>query len=501
MRKLLAMILALVLTAGGALAEGPKAPDYILEGFDGENSGVIWETNLFFTRMQEKTGISFQFRQEATADGWTNRKKEIARGENLPDVLFKAELTTEETAQMAKDGILVDLKPYLEQYAPDLWAILQANPEYLAAITLPDGKIVALPAFNRLQNNDLMWINRTWLNRLQLKTPTTADELTEVLRAFKTQDPNGQNGADEIPLAFIGMWELRFLGHAFGMIDNDYYMAVEDGKVVSHLDSEQNRAFLSWLHTLWEEKLLDQNGFSIADSLRQITDDKKAIPYGMIMGPTPLTTIPVSALGQYDILMPLKADGKQVYRDLPGDLIPGTFAITSACKEPEKLVAWVNILYTREGSSMAQYGLEGEEYSWREDGLWEWNEDLNTVANYILKTNTISGGTAAPGIELEDFQLKYSDEATRRNIEMMAEAKQYSVKPFPAVVLNEEDAAEIARIQKELGRYAEKTMACFVTGDIPLDDENWNAFCDRVHELGLDDAKAICQKYVTKENE
>ena len=59
MRKLLAMILALVLTAGCALAEGPKAPDYILEGFDGENSGVIWETNLFFTRMQEKTGISF----------------------------------------------------------------------------------------------------------------------------------------------------------------------------------------------------------------------------------------------------------------------------------------------------------------------------------------------------------------------------------------------------------------------------------------------------------
>ena len=501
MRKLLAMILALVLTAGCALAEGPKAPDYILEGFDGENSGVIWETNLFFTRMQEKTGISFQFRQEATADGWTNRKKEIARGENLPDVLFKAELTTEETAQMAKDGILVDLKPYLEQYAPDLWAILQANPEYLAAITLPDGKIVALPAFNRLQNNDLMWINRTWLNRLQLKTPTTADELTEVLRAFKTQDPNGQNGADEIPLAFIGMWELRFLGHAFGIIDNDYYMAVEDGNVVSHLDSEQNRAFLSWLHTLWDEKLLDQNGFSIADALRQITDDKKAIPYGMIMGPTPLTTIPVSALGQYDILMPLKADGKQVYRDLPGDLIPGTFAITSACREPEKLVAWVNILYTREGSSMAQYGLEGEEYSWREDGLWEWNEDLNTVANYILKEKTISGGTAAPGIELEDFQLKYSDEATRRNIEMMADAKQYSVKPFPVVVPDEEDAAEIARIQKELGRYAEKTMACFVTGDIPLDDENWKAFCDRVHELGLDDAKAIWQKYVTKGNE
>ena len=61
--------------------------------------------------------------------------------------------------------------------------------------------------------------------------------------------------------------------------------------------------------------------------------------------------------------------------------------------------------------------------------------------------------------------------------------------------------AEIARIQKELGKYAERTMACFVTGDIPLDDENWQVFCDKVHELGLDDAVSIWQKYVTKGNE
>ena len=501
MRKLLAVILALALTAGCALAEMPKAPDYILEGFDGESTGVTWETNLFFERMQAKTGVSFQFRQATSSDKWTARKQEIARGEDLPDVLFKAELTVEETAQMAKDGILIDLKPYLEQYAPDLWTILQENPEYLEAITLPDGTIAALPAFNRLQNNDLMWINRSWLKRLGLETPTTAGELTDVLRAFKTRNPNGQNGADEIPLTFIGMWELRFLAHAFGIIDNDYYVTAEDGKVVSHLTADENRAFLEWLHILWEEELLDHNGFSIPDTLRQMTDENKAIPYGLIMGSTPLTTIPTSALNQYDVLMPLKADGKQVYRDFAGDLIPGTFAITSACKEPEKLVAWVNTLYTEEGSRMAQYGLEGEEYSWRDDGLWEWKEDLNTVANYILPANTISNGNAAPGIALEDFQLKYSDEATSRNITMMAEAKQYSVKPFPSVLLNDEDAAEIARIQKELGKYAERTMACFVTGDIPLDDENWQVFCDKVHELGLDDAVSIWQKYVTKGNE
>ena len=341
-----------------------------------------------------------------------------------------------------------------------------------------------------------MWINRMWLDRLGLEKPTTADELTEVLRKFKTQDPNGRDGADEIPLTFIGMWELRFLAHAFGIIDNDYYVAVEDGKVVSHLASDENRAVLEWLHILWEEELLDQNGFSIPDTLRQITDENKAIPYGLIMGSTPLTTIPAASLDQYDVLMPLKADGKQAYRDFAGDVIPGTFAITRACSEPEKLVAWVNILYTEEGSRMAQYGLEGEEYSWTGDGVWEWNEDLQTVANYLLPEATIGSGNAAPGIELEDFQLKYTDESTRRNIEMMSEAKQYSVKPFPYVILNNEDAAEIARIQKQLSKYAEQAMACFVTGDVPLDDANWQAFCDKVRELGLDDAVSIWQKYV-----
>ena len=128
--------------------------------------------------------------------------------------------------------------------------------------------------------------------------------------------------------------------------------------------------------------------------------------------------------------------------------------------------------------------------------MWEWNEDLQTVANYLLPEATIGSGNAAPGIELEDFQLKYTDESTRRNIEMMFEAKQYSVKPFPYVIPDDADAAEIARIQKELSKYAEQTMACFVTGDIPLDDANWQAFCDKVHELGLDDAVSIWQKYV-----
>ncbi len=503
MKRFFGLIMALILAVGcfGALAEGQKAPDFILEGFDGENSTRNWETNLFFERMEEKTGISFQFREYSNYSRWQERKSAIGQGEDLPDVLFKAEMNTSEIRDFYEAGILTDLRPFLEEHAPDLWKLLQENPEELAAITMPDGAIPALPAFNLLQNNDVMWINSSWLKRLKTETPRTAEELTEVLRAFRDGDPNANGQKDEIPLTFIGMWELRFLGHAFGITDNDYYLSLKDGKVVSALTSDNNRAFLAWLHELWEENLLDHNGFSMADTMRQITDEKRAIPYGVLLSSSPLTIVPSAAMNNYSLLLPMEYDGKQVYRDLTGSLIRGTFAVTRRCTEPEKLVSWVNTLYTEEGALMAQYGLEGKEYSFREDGLWEWNEDLNTIAEYTLPSNTIGTGASAPGISPVEFQTKYSDENARQDILGLMELKKYSVLPMPAVTLSREDETAIAAIQKDLSRYAETAMARFVTGDVPLNDEEWKDFCDSVEGLGLSRMADIWQKYVEKQPE
>ena len=495
MRKGIVWILALMLLFSAAYGESTqKAPDYILEGYDGKVSYRIWDTNSFFSRMQEKTGISFQFRQYTEAEAWARRKTELKQGTDLPDVLFKTELNSSEVRDLYQAGRIIDLSPYLETYAPDLWKMLEEHPEWKKAIMMEDGAIPALPAINTLQNNDAMWINTVWLKKLKLETPKTAEELTEVLRAFRDGDPNGNYQKDEIPLGFIGMWELRFLGHAFGIIDNDYYVTEKDGKVTSSLTSEENRAFLTWLHQLWEENLIDHTGFSTTDDVRQITDEKKAVPYGLLMSSTPMTILPRTALEQYSILSPLEYNGKRIYRDLAGDLIRGTFAITSACAGPEKLVAWVNYLYTEEGSLTASYGVEGDEYIWNEDGQWEWNYPLETVADEILPTHTISEGGTAPGYTDEVFQSKYRDEATSRIVNGMIGLKQLSVIPYPPVTLTAEEEARVAEIQNDLSRYAEKAMACFVTGDTELTDENWSSFCETVEEKGLQELIGIWQK-------
>ena len=75
-----------------------------------------------------------------------------------------------------------------------------------------------------------IWINKEWLDKLGLAVPTTTDELYNVLKAFKTQDPNGNGKADEIPLTGAPnkyVWNGNidaFLMNAFIYNDNDKYL-------------------------------------------------------------------------------------------------------------------------------------------------------------------------------------------------------------------------------------------------------------------------------------
>ena len=119
---------------------------------------------------------------------------------------------------------------------------------------------------------------------------------------------------------------------------------------------------------------------------------------------------------------------------------------------------------------------------------------METVANVYLTEHTIGEGGVMPGVSTWDFQLEYAVDTARKTVEQMAELKKVSVLPYPQVWLSAEDQETILSIQYDLSDYAEKAMACFVTGDTPLDDEHWNAFTEKLNELGLEKLIAIWQK-------
>lgn len=472
-----------------AAAEETPAQRFTLAGFD-NSQYRDWTSNKFFARMEEKTGIHFDVKQYADTDAWTKAKVDMKTGaDELPDVLFKARLTGAECMNMLESGVLLDLKPYLESCCPNLWAILQEKPEVLSAITLPDGSIAALPYIADPSLQNYVWVNQEWLKNLRLEMPTTAQEFVDMLTAFKTRDPNRNGKADEIPLGFLGPFDLKFLAHAFGLIANDYNVFVQDGHVKFMPLEENFRLFVTWCHDLRDAGLLDKNGFTLTDDMRTVTDSKATATYGAIITPMAADIFKVTWADNYAIMPPLCYEGSQVYRDFSGPALRGTFAVTTHCSDPEAVLRWVDSLYTQDGSILGAIGLQDVDYLVDGDGTWRYLDAVQSSFDTFRGVALIEGGSSEqPGISISDFERRMSGSAMVTNILDQQRAFHAFVQmPFPYYTLSQEQSEKIAPLQEKLGYYVDMQLARWVLGEEEISDGSFAAFEAKLRELGLEE--------------
>lgn len=493
-QRVFALFFAVVLIIGIATA---SASTFTMAGFDGQDSSHDWADNVFFQRMQEMTGTSFQFDQYTDSAKWQLAKDAMFSSGTLPDVLFKAALSADELIAYSDAGLLIDLLPLLSENAPNLWALLQNNPEWLAAITLPSGKIAALPTINTLPTQNAMWINQTWLDTLNLEEPDDFESLLTVLTAFQTKDPNRNGKQDEIPLSFLGPWDLKYLAHAFGLIANDYNIFVDVDSQVRFMPLEDPFVdFLEALVFMNEQGLLDKHGFTTADSLRTVTDSDVDATYGVFFGPNPYHLLTIDLGEQYTLLEPLAYQDTQIYRDLFGPITGGTFAITSACQNPEELLKWVDVLYTQEGAVQAMAGVEDKDYRWNDDGTWEYAVDLKADSSYILYDLSVYDTGNMPWLFPVDFYAAYDLDSLRQTTASLIGLKSYIVSPFPYYyVLSSQQHAIIDPLQQVLGRYVDESIAKFVLGELDIRSQNdIDAFRSGLNENGAQEFVAFWQE-------
>ncbi len=498
-KRILMMALAVMMLmstgACGAFAEETAAKEFVLAGFD-DTEYRNWTSNLFFERIEKMTGVQFELKQYKKDSEWAAFKAGLEKGGELPDVLFKAGLTTPECISLYEKGVLIDLKPYLEANCPNLWAYLQENEEAMDAISLPGGQIVALPYINEIPVQNYLWVNKTWLDKAGKEMPADKEALEDVLRTFRDLDMNQNGKDDEVPLGFMGPFDLKFLGHAFGLVANDYNIYVEDGQVKYLPFAENFRPFLEWCKGMYAEGLLEKDGFIISSNVRNqmITSDEKTPIYGFIITPMAQDAFRTEYADEYEIVMPLMYEGKQVYRDFSGHILRGTFAVTSACQNVEKVLSWVDYLYSPEGNILVTAGLENEDYYYHPDGTWSLTEA--TAGNtYFSIMALISGGATTPGRLNADFQRKYADdEQLLHVIEKQDQFANYLVRPFPYYSLTEEEAAQVNAMQMELGAYVDTMMGRFIRGDEELNDETYAHFITALEEKGADAFIAFWQQ-------
>lgn len=491
LKRFLCLLAALLMLPAACLAQ-----EFVMAGFDGQGSTKDWATNGFFVRMQERTGLHFTFQTYDDQAKWQAAKDAMfADGGQLPDVLFKAALTSDELIRYTDSGQLIDLLPLLPENAPNLWALLQENPDWLSAITLPNGKVGALPMIQTLSTQNAIWINKTWLDELHLEAPTDMESLMAVLRAFCDRDPNANGKEDETGLLFIGPWELKFFSHAYGVVVNDYNIYLDDAGQVHFWPLEDSFAdFLTDMRRMYEEGLLAQDGFSTADSLRLITDEDATITYSAFFAPTPLYLLPMTQSTNYVVLEPLTAaDGTQVYRDLNGPIARGTFAITSACEDPAALLRWVDVLYSEEGAIEAMAGPEGECWDYTADGYWNWHTDDETVQRISGGEVSITDTGEMPLLFPKAFNASFSDDSVRHITTQCDVLTPWLRMAFPYYTLTADQRAQVIPLQQELGRYVDVAIANFVLGETPINDQTLADFRSGLADLGAAEMTAFWQ--------
>lgn len=460
-----------------------------------------WGEMGFFKEMNKLTNIDFKYRV-ATSEQYQQQKQLAFASMELPDVFFGAMLRPEEEVDYGNQGLLIPLEGLIEKYAPNLQALMEKYPNLKPSITAPDGHIYALPGIDTQITSSvpLMWMNGYWLEDLGMEKPQTTEELYELLKAYKEQDPNGNGEADEIPLTASSLSELRYhflpaFGVPYPVVSPFDGIYQQNDQVKYAFTEEGYKGYVEYLARLYEEELLDPQVIShtweqyVAKGAANRTGVFPTWPIVMIGYPDP-------AEGENYPLLPALTSEYNDTKMVPkiSEVKRGRAAITSKNKHPEATMRWLDHLYSEEGTILARLGIEGVTYEWNEDQT-QWRliapEGVNTSQHNAQEA--VGAGTPVPMVLEQEFFDK-EDNPTIHIIEdwVREEYLPYAVEPFPQVYFTLEEQQRLNQIKPDVDTYIEQMEAKFVTGEISV-DQGWDEFVSKLYSLGIQEVIEINQ--------
>lgn len=271
--------------------------------------------------------------------------------------------------KLGRDGGLIPLNDLIKEYAPDIQKVLDSDAKFRSFATSLDGNIYFIPKNLTLKSAEFWWIRQDWLDKLNLKAPTTIDELYEVLTAFRNNDPNGNGEKDEIPLFDRAAPKMQ--DEYLYMFDTSTEFYPHDGKIVYEPLMKDN--FVLGVKTLakwYKEGLIDPEIFTRGPKSR---DTLYAANQGGFTHDWPST-------GDYNVKLADSVPGFNNVAIAPmknqnGEIIERTtrypvagWGISSQCQDPVTLIKFFNFFFTEKGSDMMNFGIEGVTYTKAADG-------------------------------------------------------------------------------------------------------------------------------------
>lgn len=449
--------------------------------------------------IENATGVDVVF--QCPPDNSEDAYKMMVASGKLPDVIMWSYSSGMD--RMYAEGTVIDLTELIAKYAPNLTKIYAERPELRKEVETADGRLYYFPSINPMltvedvcrKSYSGLVIRRDWLDKLGLKVPDTIDDWYEVLTAFKKRDPNGNLLADEIP--FDG-WGLPYFAPAFGVLNT--FCVKPDGTVAFGPMENEYKVYLETMHKWYSEGLLGPNCLIHSETWK--TENIINGLTGSFAGldnawryylPGMQENDPAASMSA--VAWPMDENGVRhtPREDVAGHMATTVTVITSACKNPEAAVKFIDYMYSEEGSSLLTWGVEGESWEWV-DGKKQLTElalSPDPEKGWLNLYNYAIGHASFPKYDGETVVLASYPEDQLIAEQTWADASTALIYP-PYITMSVEDKAFCDGVMDDVNNYITEMEIKFITGEEPL--SNYDAFVAQLDRMGVNKALDVYRK-------
>ncbi len=544
-RRLLSLVLVLimvtaVLAAPTADAAKNKVPDSYtfpleekaeISGLTSFPAGTESNPNnrTIFKRLEEATNVHVNWRA-IQGDQWGDKiALEMSNAKTLPEFVFTAGFGDTDLLKYAKQGAIIPVEDYIDQYMPNLCKVFEQAPEYRVMCTDENGHIWALPWIEQLGYEktaiqtvgNMPFINVAWLEFLGLDMPTTVDEFKNVLIAFRDNadalKAEFNVDGDIIPMSCIisgGNEDCTILCNGFGEGYGDpdagkHIVVTDEGQVVCAATTEGWRKGVEWLHELYVEKLIDPDAFT--QEWSTYVAKGKSGRYGVcftwdVANIAAISIDDLIAGKGWQPLPALTADTRNITPatgSYTSGFDRGRCVITANAKNPALICAWLDQMYDPLQSPQNNWGTYGED-----DDFDIFEMSTNANGDPMLKHTWLADASPVEVREAEavggplaildsyyDVYVTCPDDAQYRLdwIKDVYTPDMNSKYIYPNVFMTADDTKTVSNLNADIYKCINTARASWIMNGFT--DADWDKLQSDLEAYKLPELLAIYQKY------
>lgn len=227
--------------------------------------GDTLEDNEFTRLYKERWNMDVKVEWMAVDEAQLSQKVSLAiTSGQMPDIMMVPNQIL--LSQLVESDLVADLDgAYESSMSPYNKSVLDTYGSRKFETCLFDGKLKAISNYVPGYSYAFTWIRKDWLDKLNLKEPTTLEELQTVAEAFVKNDPDGNGQNDTIGL----LCDQRVAGlynsnHTMDPIFGYYgsyprqWLKGSNGEVSYGTIAPETKEALKTLRDMYEKKLIDE---------------------------------------------------------------------------------------------------------------------------------------------------------------------------------------------------------------------------------------------------